>query len=96
MKGKDAFLQSCLTDSFTVTNVVGGTNVPVICGINSGEHCNLSLTLSIIYHLTYDFFIKVYVDVTPENCNDLTFQLGSTAVGTTAPANKQWSIKVLF
>ena len=93
--GVPAFVQTCLTDSFTVTNVVGGTNVPVICGVNSGEHCNLLKIICILnYTLLKALFHLVYVDVNSENCNDLTFQLGNIAVGTAAPANNQWSIKV--
>ena len=37
--GVDALLASqCLTDTFSITN--SGSNSPMICGTNSGEHSN--------------------------------------------------------
>ena len=40
-----------------------------------------------------NYSLSVYVD-SSDACNDLVFQLGNTAVGTTLATTKTWSIKV--
>ena len=37
---------------------------------------------------------SVYTDAS-SNCNDLSFQLGSTGIGTTLPGSRSWQIKVI-
>ena len=81
----------CMTDVFSVTNP-GGTAPPRICGTNSGEHCEYSLSLPLINtwkYLCFSFHPLVYVDAS-DACNELNFDLGVASAG----VGRQWNIKV--
>ncbi len=82
----------CITDKFTISNQIA---VPEICGTVTGQHGKSYL---LVFFTDNDLILciysnAVYFDVS-NDCNSLDFTLGSQAVGLTALATRQWSIKV--
>ncbi len=77
----------CLTDTFSVTHT-GGANSDLLCGVNTGQHCECSSHFSIINLFNIEFLlISVYIEAN-DGCVQLNFILGLALVSRT------WDIKV--
>jgi len=94
----NAFTQStasqCLTDTFSVSTS-GGGGPPAICGVNTGEHSELSIMF--VHRGFLNVFFScflVYLDA-DQDCNTLAFQFGTGGLaGQPAVAQRAFNIKV--
>ena len=71
----------------------GGTNPPLICGINTGQHSEYAVKMSLSHSKMSSS--AVYVDAsTSGGCNNLVFEFGDPVTGMTTAVTRTWSIKV--
>ena len=94
-------MSTCATDTFSVSEA---PNIPTLCGTLTGDHCmypmkisaTFNITIAIETHIQFMFiFISVYFDVS-QNCHTMAFSFGQTAIGTTTPTTRSFTIKVIF